>query len=229
MLIVRLLSKLLLKFSIEGKENMPVERGPLIIVSNHFSWFEAPLVAVHFPTPPVFFMAAELLEQSRILRFLIQQVDAISVQRGRVDRAALGEALWRLKAGQNLLIFPEGGIDPDLQEQVALGRPISLSEGQNSRLSGQLIPARPGTAYLAVQSGVPILPVAFLGTEKVQANIRLWRRTPVTMRIGHAFGPLEMEPKLHGPARRARLDQYTTDIMRHIADLLPPENRGPYA
>jgi 1-acyl-sn-glycerol-3-phosphate acyltransferase len=227
-LLFRLISKAWIKLTIVGRENVP-SAGPLIIISNHFSWFEPPLLGIHLPNRPSFFAAAELAEQSRLLKYIFSPFDVIAVRRGRVDRAALWAALQRLEQGGHLLIFPEGGIDPDLQEAVASGRSIPLDEGQNARLSAQLIPARPGAAFLAVKSQVRILPVAFLGTEQVLNNMRHWRRTPVTMRIGVPFGPLPMEPGLRGAARRAYLDEMGHAMMRQVAALLPVENRGPYA
>jgi 1-acyl-sn-glycerol-3-phosphate acyltransferase len=227
-LLVRAVCSTLIKLTIVGRENIP-PAGPLIIISNHFSWFEPPLLGLHLPARPTFFAAAELAKQSRLLQFIFDPFDVIPVRRGRPDRTALRAALQRLEEGGQLLIFPEGGIDPELQEAVASGRAIPLDEGQNARLDARLIPARPGAAYLAVQSQAPILPAALLGSELVLSNMRRWRRTPVTMRFGPTFGPLEMEPGLRGTARRARLDELGHLMMSHIARLLPVENRGPYA
>jgi 1-acyl-sn-glycerol-3-phosphate acyltransferase len=111
---------------------------------------------------------------------------------------------------------------------LARGEERPLTEGMNSRLSAQLIEARPGSAYLATRSQARILPIAFLGTEQILANIRRLKRTKVTMRIGPVFGPLVIDQTLRGPARRQRLDEYGDEMMRHIAALMPPENRGPY-
>jgi hypothetical protein len=59
-------------------------------------------------------------------------------------------------------------------------------------------------------------------------NIRRWKRTKVTMHIGPAFGPLTIDPALRGPARRQQIDAYGDEMMRHIAALMPVENRGFY-
>ncbi len=224
----RIFFKFIMKVNVTGQENLSPER-PLIIIANHFSWFEVPLIILHLPYRPTFFAAAELQEQSRILRFLFYPFDIIRVRRGRIDRSAVRSALQVLEQKGVLMIFPEGGIDPELQQDIMNGRIIPLDEGQNSRLSAELIQARPGTAYMAVRSKAHILPVAFLGTEKVLANLAKFRRTPVTMHIGPIFGPLDEQPGLRGSAKRARLDDLGDLMMRKIAALLPPENRGPYA
>ena len=124
--------------------------------------------------------------------------------------------------------MPEGGVDETLRHLTTAGVQTGLHGGPNSRLDAQLITPRPGAAYLAVRSGAPLLPAAFLGTENVMANVRRLRRTPVRMIIGPVFGPLTIDPALPKTERRARLDEMGHEMMRHMAALLPLENRGPY-
>ena len=50
----------------------------------------------------------------------------------------------------------------------------------------------------------------------------------MTMLIGPVFGPLVIDPALPKPERRELLDEMGHEMMRHMAALLPPENRGPY-
>ena len=66
------------------------------------------------------------------------------VHRSRADREALRQATAVLEAGGRLLIMPEGGIDPELRDAMASGEERPFTEGMNSRLSAQLIEARPG-------------------------------------------------------------------------------------
>lgn len=226
--LARLVMKALIKVEVAGKENLR-HGGPLIIVSNHFSWFEVPLLVMHLPYKITFFAAAELAGQSKLLRMLFYPFDVIPVHRGQVDRTALRRAQQVLDEGRVLMIFPEGGIDPDLRETTALGQPVAMDEGQNSRLSAELISARPGAAFLATRSQAYVQPVSFLGTELVLGNMSQRRRTPVKMGIGPVFGPLTSDPALKGAARREQLDHLGDVMMTHIAALLPVENRGPYA
>ncbi|MCB9421067.1 MAG: 1-acyl-sn-glycerol-3-phosphate acyltransferase [Ardenticatenaceae bacterium] len=224
--LVRFLLWLFIDLEITGEENLTEER-PLIIIGNHFSLFEAPLIELHLPFKFTFFAAVEL-EQNAAVRLLLSVIDAIMVHRSRADREALRQATAVLQAGGRLLIMPEGGIDPELRDTLARGEERPFTEGMNSRISGQLIAARPGTAYLATRSQARILPIAFLGTEHILDNIRRLKRTKVTMHIGPVFGPLILDPVLRGPARRHQLDAYGDEMMHHIAALMPPENRGPY-
>jgi 1-acyl-sn-glycerol-3-phosphate acyltransferase len=224
--LVRLLLWLFIKLEISGEENLTADR-PLILIANHFSLFESPLIALHLPYNPTFFAAIELTENP-FMRLLFSVIDVIYIHRNKVDRTALRQASNVLANDGCLLISPEGGIDPELRDAMASGEERPITEGMNSRLSAELIEARPGTAYLATRSQARLLPIAVLGGEKVLANARRLRRTSVTMRIGPAFGPLKIDPSLSGPARRKQIDAYGSEMMRHIAALLPLENRGPY-
>jgi 1-acyl-sn-glycerol-3-phosphate acyltransferase len=225
--LVRFLLWLFVKLEITGREHLTEER-PLLLICNHFSLFESAIIEIHIPYKVTFFAAVELL-QNPYTRLLLSVVDKIMVHRSRADREALRQATTVLQAGGRLLIFPEGGIDPELRDVMAGGEERPFTEGMNARLSAQLIQARPGTAYLATRSQARIQPIAIVGSEQVLNNIRRWKRTKVTMHIGPAFGPLTIDSTLRGPARRRQIDACGDEMMRHIAALMPVENRGFYA
>ncbi|NIP78961.1 MAG: hypothetical protein GWM90_07080, partial [Gemmatimonadetes bacterium] len=90
-----------------------------------------------------------------------------------------------------------------------------------------LRPARPGAAYLATRTGAPILPMGFAGLVDVFPRLRQGRRAHVTLRIGQPFGPFHATGR--GRARRQQVDEIGHEIMRHIAELIPPERRGHYS
>lgn len=224
----RALSRLLFRITIAGRENLISGAGPLVIISNHFSWFEAPLIRLYLPYQ-ITYLAATELQRFRFLRYLMRLFDVIPIWRGQVDRRALRAALGRLQQNGIICIFPEGGIDPDLQARIAGGEQIEETRGHLTRASAQLIPARPGAAYLALRGRARILPIAFMGTEKTFENLRRWRRTDVQMIIGPAFGPLTYEGGRRQAPDREQLNRAADEMMRRLAALLPPENRGPYA
>ena len=226
---VRALFRIFLKLEIEGWEHLP-PGGPLIVIGNHFSIYEAPLLLTFLPYGDrLTWLAATELQRSAVLKYLIRLYNIIPVWRGQPDRKALHAALDWLAAGGVVGIMPEGGVDPELRQFTTAGVQTGLHGGVNSRLSAQLITPRPGAAYLAVRSGAPVLPVAFLGVEQVLGNLRRLRRTRVRMIVGPVFGPLSIDHALPKPARRVQLDEMGHEMMRHLAALLPPENRGPYA
>lgn len=218
--------KLTMKIEVLGRENLPAS-GPYIVIGNHFSWFEAPLLIQTLPQHPVLFGAVEIVRIPAV-RFLAWLFPVIPVWRGQVDRRALQRALEALQAGQVLGIFPEGGIDPELQTAISQGEQFARTEGKNSRLPAVLIKAHSGPAYLAVTSGVPILPIAYMGTENVLDNLRRFRRTSVTVRIGPLFGPLALPANVHGAARRQALAGLAEEMMRQVAALMPASYHGIY-
>lgn len=227
----RLASFLLLQVKVVGLEHAPTT-GPLIVIANHFSWFDAPLLTLYLPFRPVFIVASES-QRFWYVRLFLRVFRGIPIWRGRVDRTALQTALELLRRGDVIGIFPEGGIDPRLAERRARGEPITETQGHISRLDAQLTHPEPGTAYLALQSGARILPVALIGTEKILGNVMSGRRTKVIIHIGQVFDPttvdlatVDREPQSNKPRRR--LDRVADGIMQRIAVLFPPENRGPY-
>lgn len=225
----RAVSPLLFKITIEGREHLPPDdRRPLLLISNHFSWFDAPLVTLHMPHQPAFLVASEAM-QVWWMRFFLKIFRSIPIWRGQVDRKALRAANEALAVGVVVGIFPEGGMNPTNAERLARGEQIHELRGNVSRRDGVLAEAKAGAALLALQSQAHILPVAVMGTQFIPENISRWRRTPITFRIGPVFGPLHLDPALKGPARRARLDALSHEMMAHIAAQFPPEKRGPYA
>jgi len=97
-------------------------------------------------------------------------------------------------------------------------------EGTRSH-GARLRRAFPGSALIALRSGVPILPIGVAGTEKIRGVAWLLRRPQITVHIGHPFHLPPVSSKL----TKAELAELTNYIMEHIAELLPLEYRGHYA
>lgn len=217
----------ILKIKVVGKENCPAKGEPLILICNHFSWFEVPLLVGKLPYKIVVLGSAEVW-QHPIGRLLAVAFAAIPIQRGRPEREALKQALQVLHNGGVLAIFPEGGIDPELRPLTEAGINVADVKGQTARIPGALISARPGAAYLAVKSGVRILPTAVIGGEYVFRNLRKLKRTPVKLVVGRPFGPLTVASDCKGAQKRAAINDLGDEMMQHIARLLPSEQRGYY-
>lgn len=224
----RLLIKPFIALRVEGKEHLPPAPQSLLLIANHFSWFDPPVLALALPFHPAFLVATEA-QQQWWLAALLRLFECIPIWRGQVDRQAIRTTLQAIEGGKVVAIFPEGGVNPDLAERVARGETIAEVRGNMARLDAQLAPARSGAALIAVMSGASILPVALYGTETILQNLRRWRRPSVTVRIGPIFGPLKLEPHLTGQARRRQLDALAASMMHRIAELFPPEQRGYYS
>jgi len=192
---------LLTRWDIRGKENVPRE-GALLVIANHINLADPPLLGVSLGRK-VIFMAKKELFHFRVIAYFIGSFGAFPVHRGQMDRKALRQTYQLLAQGQALVMFPEG---------------------MRSR-SGRLRPAFPGSALVALRSGTPILPVGIAGTEKIKGVTWILRRPQITVNIGHPF----YLPPVSSKLTREELAEHTNSMMRHIAELLPPEYRGHYA
>lgn len=190
------------KMKVSGRENIPAA-GPYIIVVNHMSKADPPLLYIAFPPMHLRFFAGEKWESHPIFGPIMKMVGAIYINRGEVDRKALREATQALRNGS---IF---GLAP---------------EGTRSRV-GRLIEAKQGAAYLASRTNVPLLPVGVVNTDQVGENLKRLRRTSMAVHIGEPF----LLPDLGRRAKGRDLDAYTHLIMVHIANLLPERYHGYYA
>ncbi len=222
----RAISSPFISVSITGLEHIPRSEG-LILVSNHFSWFDGPLMMIYLPVRIVFLLAVET-ERVCFFRFLSRTFNLIPIWRGQVDRKAMRLAIAALQEGRTIGVFPEGGIDPAMAASRERGERIEQIAGHTARHSANLIQAQSGIGLLATQAQTRLLPVAILGTEKILVNLRRLRRTQVRIRVGRPFGPLSIPDDTPRRQRRQRFDSLTQDTMRQIAALLPPANRGPY-
>ncbi len=196
----RLFFTLLAKVDAEGLEQTPLE-GPLLVAANHTSLFEGPLVLALLPRQPLTAMAKQEYQKTPI-GWILKGVDPIYVARGEVDRAALREVLKRLKAGAAIGIAPEG----------------------TRSKTGQLIEGKEGAAYLALQSGATILPVAIWGQETLISDLKRFRRPHIYLRVGEPF-KLDNNPSL---PRREKVEAGTKQIMHALAVLMPYSYRGVY-
>ena len=222
----RLIGSLFVSVSITGLENFPRNEA-LILVSNHFSWFDGPLLMIFLPVRIAFLLAIET-ERVCFFRFLSRTFNLIPIWRGQVDRKAMRAALAALKEGRTVGVFPEGGIDPSMAGARERGERIEQIAGHTARHSAKLIHAQSGIGMLASQAQSRLLPVAVVGTEKILVNLQKLRRTHVRIRVGRPFGPLSIPEDIPRRQRRKHFDALAHEAMQQVAALLPPGNRGPY-
>jgi 1-acyl-sn-glycerol-3-phosphate acyltransferase len=200
----RLVVRLIADVEMIGYENVP-QAGGCIVVSNHLGRLDVALSIVMAQRDDIVLMVAEKYQKYAVWRWLAKELDAIWLNRYEADIYALRLVQKRLRQGELLAMAPEGT--------------RSQSEA--------LIPGRPGAAYLASKTGVPIVPVGVTGTEDrvVKARLRRLQRPHIVIRIGSPF----TLPPIERQDRDAYLQVYTDEIMCRIAVLLPPTYRGVYA
>jgi len=197
--IARALFTLLTRWEVRGRENIPAD-GPVLVVANHLNLTDPPLLGVSLERKAIF-MAKEELFRSPLSAYFVGSFGAFPVHRGKLDRKALRQSQQVLTDGLALVMFPEA------------------TRSKSARLQ----PAYPGSALIAMRSGVPVLPVGISGTERIKGLGWILRRPRITVNIGRPFY-LPASSRL----TRAELAENTNLIMERIAELLPPQYRGVY-
>lgn len=148
--------------------------GPCVMVSNHISHFDPPLLSGYLRRKIDWIAMAELFG-TKWSKVGFTWLDVIPVDRHGDDRQALRTAIKRLEAGRMIGIFPEGGI----------------RDGAHSILSGAEM--REGGFLLAAKAACPVVPVVILGSERLynRRNWLSWRRAKVYIAIGDPVFPTE--------------------------------------
>lgn len=184
------------RLEIHGRENLPA-RGPYLLVCNHLSHLDPPLLAYacrHY----LFFMVKEELLRVPVIGPYLASIGCFPVKRGHADRAALRHALDILAAGECLAMFPEGHRSDD----------------------GRLQEVGAGASLIAMRAGVPIVPASITGTEKMlQPGETRLHRGKLHVRFGAPF-------RLDDLAEQGGRDAFAAGARRihdALAALLPPE------
>jgi 1-acyl-sn-glycerol-3-phosphate acyltransferase len=153
---------------IAGRDRVP-RTGGLLVVSNHISFADPPMLGVTMPRPVEFMTMAEMFRKPWMAK-LLRTVGCFPVDRSRVDHGAAREAIRRLRAGRCVSIFPEGGI----------------RLGDKSVLGGDPV-FKPGAGSIALLGGAAILPAIVRDTRKPY-NWRNWfKHETMSITFGYPF------------------------------------------
>jgi 1-acyl-sn-glycerol-3-phosphate acyltransferase len=185
---------------VEGLENLPGQGGAIVMI-NHIAFVD-PVVVMGLLPRNIVPMAKIEAYRYPVFGLLPRIWEAIPVRRGEGDRAALRKATDVLKAGEVVLVAPEGTRSPALKR------------------------GKEGVAFLGWKSGSLIIPTALEGTEGFPSfSPSRWRRAGATVRLGR---PFRFKPTEERPGREA-LRQMTDEAMYILAGLVPERRRGEYS
>lgn len=141
--IVTVFCRVWCRMSIEGRDNIPAS-GPFILAPTHRSIIDTP-VASGVYRRRMRFMGADKWWSNKHFGNLLSALGGFPVSRGSADREALKRCIAVIEGGEPLVLFPEG-----------------------ERKSGPVVqPLFEGAAYVAMRTGVPIVPVGIGGSERV--------------------------------------------------------------
>ncbi|MBD2498403.1 1-acyl-sn-glycerol-3-phosphate acyltransferase [Nostoc sp. FACHB-280] len=177
---------------IYGVENVP-QSDPLVVVSNHASYFDPPIVS-NCVRRPVAYMAKQELFEIPVLAQAMKLYGAYPVSRGSADRNAIRAALECLENGWAVGVFLQGTRTPD----------------------GRITDPKKGAALLAAKAQAPILPVSLWGSEGIlEKGSSIPRAVPLTIRIGEVIAP----PSSTNKDELERITQKCTQVINEMHDL----------
>ncbi len=190
--LVTLLMKIFFRLHVEGRENFP--EGPFMIVANHVSYLDPPLVGI-LPDRQVFFMAKSELFHTPIVAPIIKGLGAFPVVRESADMKAIRYSISLLKEGKIVGIFPEG----------------SRSE------TGDIKEGELGMALLVKQAKVPIVPCHLRGTHH---PVHFKGIIPVFNRVSVTIGePITFEAHSVGSTSKEKMKYFTEKVMEELKRL----------
>lgn len=187
------LARVIYRPRVEGREKVPTD-GPVIFASNHLSFIDSIAIPVAAPRPVHFLAKSSYFEgtgfSGAMKRSFFESIGAIPVRRGAGQAAldALDQQRQLLDAGLAVALYPEGTRSTD----------------------GRLYKGRTGAAFLALQTGAPVVPVGLIGTDKVMP--RGAKMPSLKERVTVRFGdPIDVS--VHGAASSGKARRLATDAI----------------
>lgn len=194
----------------KGLDNLPVD-GPAVLASNHLSFSDSIFMPLMVQRPVVFLAKSDYFTgkgiKGRLTAAFFKLTNQLPMDRsgGAASAGSLQTGVDVLTGGGLLGIYPEGTRSPD----------------------GRLYRGKVGVAKLVLSANVPVIPVAMIGTDKVQP---IGRRLPKIRRLGIIFGePMDFS-RYQGMADDRFVQRSVTDeIMYELMRLSGQEYVDSYA
>ena len=197
--LLRIFFRLFNRWEVTGREHVP-STGGVLLIANHTSYSDPPIVGTACPRPVHFMAKAELFKMP-LLGAFIRRTHAFPVRRGAADRTALRRAVRLLREGRVLLVFPEGTRSPD----------------------GRLQELEQGAAFIALSGKAAVVPVGLVGADRL-----LPKGSPILRpaKLHVRFGPPVDLSDLRGQRfTREILAQACRQMAAGMRALLPPERQ----
>ena len=202
--VVRLAATVLFRLKVIGQRHIP-KTGGVLIASNHASYLDIPILGCGMPRRASFMGRLDLF--SGPAGWLMRYLGWIPIRRERVDRKGFEEAIRRVKAGEAVVIYPEGSRTED----------------------GRLQPGKPGVGMIVEATGCPVVPAFLEGTYDVlPPGARWFRLRPIRVTYG---APLEFSSLFESAGgedkKKAVYQRISEEVMDRIAELGRRESPSP--
>ena len=200
-IIIHAILRTICKVDSKELEKIPI-KGPYIIAVNHINFLEVPMIFTHLLPRKVVGIVKKETWKSGLIKWIATKWEAISVDREGQTTETFRQSKKVLRDGYFLIIAPEGTRSKD----------------------GKLRLGKPGVISIALRSKVPIIPVAHFGGKDIIKNLKSFKRTKFTFKVGT---PIIFHPE--GKVDQDKRKYFTDQLMYRLAELLPEENRGIYS
>lgn len=192
--LIGLFARTIFRIRIIGWENIP-RTGGVIIAANHLSYLDIPLLGYSIGRGANFMGKKELFSIP-VLGSLLFMLGAIPVDRGKLDRQALREAVKSLKSGKVLVIYPEG----------------------TRSIDGSLQPGKSGVGMIVKMSKALVIPTAIINTDKALPPGRfIIKPVRVTIKFGR---PIDFSSMIEDKIEKVDIEKITNSVMDNISALL---------
>lgn len=194
---------------VEGYENIKDVNNSLIFICNHLSNSDGLILNEVLKEKDPTFIAGIKLSDNAFTKNGVNYVKTISIKPNSADKEAISKIVQKLKAGENIMMFPEG---------------------TRSR-SGEMIEAKKGLLLIARLAKATIVPIGIIGSEEFMPindsdmGGESFNSANVVVRIGK---PIKVPEKYKEEDKNDYNDRAMIEIMKSVAELLPEKYRGVY-
>ncbi|MEB3288907.1 MAG: lysophospholipid acyltransferase family protein [Leptolyngbya sp.] len=229
--LMRRFIKTFFRVRIENPQYIP--DGPNVLTANHLSHLDPFLILAFVPPHPYYYILgdARTLYNKRWKRWLIGWAGGViplerwwkeeiavvaAAQANRPDLAELAATIQRdVPNGSSIQQMRQ--IDQAVKALLSRGDGLMIfPEGRLGEREGQMYPLKRGTVIYAMRSGVPIVPIAIIGTQD------LYLRKRLTLRFGPPV-PVPHQPR----PKRQDIDEALAQLEQAFAALLPTDYQDP--
>jgi len=189
---------------IDGNEFASVlsKNEPLLVIFNHVNFLEIPILLTQSYPLYVSGIAKSETWKNPFFAFLFNTYRVVPINRDGAFSDSFKRVRQTIDDGFSICVAPEG----------------------TRSKTGVLQRGKAGIVQLALDTNVPILPVAHHGGESIWKNIKRFRRTPFFLETGRPF-----RIRYDGRPSRDKREEILTEVMGQVARLLPVQMRGIYA